>query len=529
MKALHSSVHGARSMAVKHNDKFPRTLSAVNMKSLFSKIIQWVSWLSAVTLPLSAFAQDIQSLSLSQAIEIAQKDSKSWAEFDARTESAKKEIDIVKANYWPKISVDASIIGWTHESKIDIVDKSELAGNIEQGKGEIAQIVAKDPMLSGLLLSSAESINQISNVVSGMGSSMIGSIPESMILKDRFTVTFGASLMMPLTPLFKVYHGTKLAQLGVDNVDAERSKKALDISYEVTDVYLKLVYAQLMTDVAKEAKETIDKHLELAQKYEDVGMLSHSDVLAAKVEAVKAQQKIVEAENSTKLAALKLAQVLAVGKNAALRASDMPRENINITLESLDYYQELALQNRSEFKQLDIARQAADKRKTIAYLDYIPQLFLIGRYQFEHGIDVLKPQNQAFVGLGMTWTLFDGLKHHHEAQKAQADASQYSAKADEAKELIELDVAQKYLALQTAIERVKLTKDALALADENLRTINAQFAQGESVNTDVLAAQTRRTAAKADDVKARIDILTSVAQLKLSSGLSPDLDDNAFE
>ena len=89
-------------------------------------------------------------------------------------------------------------------------------------------------------------------------------------------------------------------------------------------------------------------------------------------------------------------------------------------------------------------------------------------------------------------------------------------------------MGQKYLALETALERVELTQQALALAEENLRTISAQFAQGESVNTDVLTAQTRRTAARADDVKARIDILIALAGLKLSLGEDPSIDPAAL-
>ena len=85
------------------------------------------------------------------------------------------------------------------------------------------------------------------------------------------------------------------------------------------------------------------------------------------------------------------------------------------------------------------------------------------------------------------------------------------------------------MALSTALERVKLTSQAVVLADENLRTITAQFEQGESVNPDVLAAQTRRTAARADDVKARIDILAAYAGLKLSMGDNPTIERNAFK
>lgn len=483
--------------------------------------------LMAAGTPLSqAQAREVRNLSLEEAVALAQRDSKTWAQFDARSETAKNQVESVKANWWPKISVDASALYWTDASDLEIVDKEEIQSQMGSAIGEAEQQLAADPMLSALLASSGATIKAAAQTIAAP---MMNAIPETMRLKDQFTFTFGAQIMMPLTPLFKVYHGAKLAEMAVENIGIERDAKALDISYEVTDVYLKLVYAQLMTEVAREASDTIEKHVELAEKYESVGMISHSDVLAAKVEALKAKQNIVEAANSTRLASLKLAQVLSIDGTVELRASDMPVDAFTVALDELETYQEKALENRNEFKRLDIGERAAQKRETIALLDYVPQVFLIGRYQYTHGIGVLEPASQGIFGVGMTWTLFDGLANHYNAKQASFEATEYSAKADEARELIALDVAQKYLALSTALERVKLTGQALELADENLRTISAQFAQGESVNTDVLAAQTRRTSARADDVKARIDILAAYAGLKLALGENPVIERSAFK
>jgi outer membrane protein TolC len=356
----------------------------------------------------------------------------------------------------------------------------------------------------------------------------MGSIPEEIMIKDNITFTIGATLKMPLTPLFKVYQAGKLAQLGIDNVEVERRAKALAISYEVTEVYLKLVYAQLMNEVADEALETIGKHVEMAQKYEAVGMISHSDVLSAQVEQLKARQNVVEARNGTRLAGMKLAQVLSLGRGVEVKALEMPESAYSVQLDSLESYQKQAIERRTELERINIGQEAAERKRKMALLDYVPQVALFGSYQYANGFDILRPSNQGLVGLMMSWTVFDGLGHYYEARKASFEAAELSGKSEEAHELIELEVGQKYLALETALERVELTQQALSLAEENLRTVTAQFAQGESVNTDVLTAQTRYSAARADDVKARIDILIAYAGLKLSLGDNPTLEANAL-
>ena len=467
----------------------------------------------------AASAEEIREMTLSEAIEVAQKDASAWAQFDARADSAYAQYKIVQSHWYPTLSVDSTFMLWTDVSKLEIMDKDaleeSLSASVAEMKENISSIVM--PMVEPLLPSLQNAAN-----------TLMDAVPESFMLKDDMTFTIGATLKMPLTPLFKVYQAQKLAEVGMDIIEVERRAKALAINYEVTEVYLKLVYAQLMSDVAQEAYETIEKHVEMAQKFESAGMISHSDVLSAQVELLKSKQNIVEARNSTRLAGLKLAQVLSLGRGIQVKALEKPQDTFNVHLNTLESYQQQAIENRTELERIELGREASSRKEKMALLDYIPQIALVGTYQYTSGFDILQPAHQGRVGLMMSWTIFDGLGHYYEFKKASLEATELESKSDEARELIELEVAQKYLALQTAIERVELTQQALKLAEENLRTVTAQFAQGESVNTDVLTAQAKHTAAKADDVKARIVILIAYAELKLSLGQNPTIDENAL-
>ncbi|MBQ4358663.1 MAG: TolC family protein, partial [Proteobacteria bacterium] len=196
-------------------------------------------------------------------------------------------------------------------------------------------------------------------------------------------------------------------------------------------------------------------------------------------------------------------------------------------LKALSDYQDRALEQRTELERLSLTQELGERSAKLALYDYIPKVALVGRYEFAHGT-AMQPTHQAFVGVAATWTIFDGLEKHYAAKRARLEALQNATKAEEAQDLIALEVSQKYLNLETALEKTELTRQALALADENLRMITAQFAQGESVNTDVLTAQTKRAAARAADVKARIDVLEALAALYLSLGEEPRLSQDAI-
>lgn len=474
----------------------------------------------------TASAQDgpYQDISLADAIELAHQNSKSDEQLRIQEEIAQARVSEVKAKWWPQITADAKAVVWNDNSELQVIDKSSL--NLEETMAQAMQqgMANLDPTMAAMVGALVPAFQPVVGSVMG---SVMDVVPEKLELREQFTAIVGVQLVMPLTPLFQVYEGQKLAELGVRDVEIQRKGGNLKIDFEVTEVYLKLVYAQLMVEVAQEALDTIQKHVEMAIKYENAGFISHNDVLSAEVELVKARQDLMEAKQGTRLAGMKLAQTLGLPRGTQLRASDMPQESFHVELNPLPEYQDRALEQRTELERLSLTQELGERSAKLALYDYIPKIALVGRYEFAHGT-AMQPTHQAFVGVAATWTIFDGLEKYYAAKRARLEASQNATKTEEAQDLIALEVSQKYLNLETALEKTELTRQALALADENLRMITAQFAQGESVNTDVLTAQTKRAAARAADVKARIDVLEALAALYLSLGEEPRLSQDAI-
>jgi len=491
------------------------------------------SVLSALGLSAREAAAQTQEISLTDAIESAHQNSKADEQLEIKAQIAEAKLDEVKAKWWPQITADAKVLVWNDKSMLEVIDKDSIDGEKMMAEAvaaiDMSQLDPASQATAATLMGMVQPmLPALKPAGQSLMNSVMGAVPEELELRKQFTTILGVQLLMPLTPLFQVYQGQKLAELGQRDVELERKGEDLKVEYEVTDVYLKLVYAQLMIDVAQEALDTITQHVAKAEKYESVGLISHSDVLSAEVELVKAKQNVMEAKQGARLAGMKLTQVLGLPRGTELRASDMPQETYEVKLDSLTSYQEKALEQRSELERLSLTQELGERQETIALLDYVPKVALIARYEYSYGIS-MQPTNQAFIGLAANWTIFDGLEKYYAAKRAKLEASQNASRISEVQDLIALEVSQKYLNVETAVEKTQLTHQALVVAEENLRTISAQFAQGESVITDVLTAQTKRTAAHADDVKARIDVLAALAALKLSLGEEPGLSKDAID
>jgi outer membrane protein TolC len=91
----------------------------------------------------------------------------------------------------------------------------------------------------------------------------------------------------------------------------------------------------------------------------------------------------------------------------------------------------------------------------------------------------------------LDWTIVDApTRRKAESLKLQESAA-LRRRADLAQDIM-LQVRTRWLELQTARQRIAVTRTAIAQAEENINVIFDRFRQQISNNTDVLEAENRR-------------------------------------
>jgi outer membrane protein TolC len=88
----------------------------------------------------------------------------------------------------------------------------------------------------------------------------------------------------------------------------------------------------------------------------------------------------------------------------------------------------------------------------------------------------------------------------------------------QARTLISLQVRQTWLAREEAFNRLKVAQTALDSADENQRVTRDRYREGMGTNTEVLEAETRRTAAFTSYNNAKYDAVYADLRLKYVVG-----------
>ena len=121
----------------------------------------------------------------------------------------------------------------------------------------------------------------------------------------------------------------------------------------------------------------------------------------------------------------------------------------------------------------------------------MPQVAVNGGYQYQEN------RYQAFEGLwlvnvGMQWKVFDG-STSHSSDAISRQAISLKEQRDDLTSKISLQVRQAWLDSQEAQQRISVTQQAIAQADENMKVTTDRYQQGLATNTEVLQAEDLRT------------------------------------
>ena len=114
------------------------------------------------------------------------------------------------------------------------------------------------------------------------------------------------------------------------------------------------------------------------------------------------------------------------------------------------------------------------------------------------------------------WGLNSSQTQQAEAQLAQAiDANMLT------KESIQIEVMQAYTLMKQASNKIPVTETSIKQVEEQVRTINLRFNNGNAIMTDVLDAETALFMAKMNKVQAIIDL--EIAKVKLEKSIGHSL------
>ena len=122
------------------------------------------------------------------------------------------------------------------------------------------------------------------------------------------------------------------------------------------------------------------------------------------------------------------------------------------------------------------------------------------------------------AGVSLHVPLFTGFRNTYDVRAAQIETQLAAENARGIEQQIDLQVWTSYYALQTAMQRLKTSRDLLRDATESVDVASGRYRAGIGNILDLLTAQAALENARAEEVQARTDWFLSLAQLSHDTG-----------
>jgi outer membrane protein TolC len=182
-----------------------------------------------------------------------------------------------------------------------------------------------------------------------------------------------------------------------------------------------------------------------------------------------------------------------------------------------------ALENRPDLLAIRLQKETLEGYARVYRLQYLPSVGLQGKvgilaFELDEQISDFDNNLEWQVGVGLTWTLFDGLGHSAKARQYDSDVRSLAANERQALAYarIQLQTAQREVnAADTALAAAQEARDASAEAAD---MIGRDFRAGAGQVTDLLSAEEGLRNAELGLIAARYQKTRAQAALQLALG-----------
>lgn len=331
---------------------------------------------------------------------------------------------------------------------------------------------------------------------------------------DKHSLSYQAMVSLPLYTHFQISSAIAAATADLKAGEFTETTAQQNVKLKIAEAYIAILLRKLQTDVALSHEQSLAAHTTDVQNLHDVGMVPVNDLLAAQVALANAKQMLLQSQNRLDIARSAYNRQLNRPLDYAVDISPIP---IHYPTADLTYLSQTAVAKRPELmalaEQVEAMKLQAKSAKAVSG----PKVMLKSGYDYhENSHQANESIWQAMVMA--SWDIFDGNIARNKGRALQSQARALAERQQELTTIIQLQVRQSWLDMQESRKRIKVTKETLNQAEENLKVTRDRYKEGVGTNTEVLDAETLRTISFVNYDKAGNDAVLAVIRLRYATG-----------
>lgn len=306
---------------------------------------------------------------------------------------------------------------------------------------------------------------------------------------------FEASLIQPIYTWGELSGNIRAARFGVDVESASVREKEIEVALRTGELYYALLLAEALERLTVEAGNIVERAKREIRRLLDEGAEDVDDADLFKVQITEQEflRRVVEVEQRLRTARSALKLQLFLPPTTTLTLEDQVLTPIPFSLDSLDVYQNLALESRPEIAQARAGVSAREALVDVARSKYFPKLFLgvesritltEGRYR-QPSPYISDPYRGKSLRAGFGLRLpLNFAQTRAQVEQAEAQHNEVRHQLTAAQQLVLFEVEEAYRNLIIARAAMEAQDEAFTIAKEWLRTeqINFDLDLGDTEN-----------------------------------------------
>ncbi|QTE21628.1 TolC family protein [Polaribacter cellanae] len=355
---------------------------------------------------------------------------------------------------------------------------------------------------------------------------------------------FGLSSSTTLFNGFINLNTYKQAKLGVEGSKLDLEQIENDISLNVVNGYLNILFAKENLNAAKIQAEISEKQIESAEKRFNAGAIAKGELLNTQSTAASDLQNVIATQNALDLALLNLAQILQVpAKNFDIFPIDVGTPSETLLYDAADFIYEKALLNRPEIEKAKLNLEQSDLSIEISKGRFFPTLsFGVGlntSYQTilgEKDVRLIQQPDGSFItqpngfftqldnnlgynfGLNLSIPIFNRNQTKVNVSKSKINREISETRLQNEKIQLKQTIEKAYLDTRAAAKSYEAAKISLEAQKEAFKNAQERYNYGAITLFDFDLVRTRLVNAESLMIRSKYDYVFKTKVLQFYSG-----------
>jgi len=415
-------------------------------------------------------------LTLQQAVELAIKQNRALKIARAKTKESDGKVVSAKSDLYPQLTNDTTAFGIGNKEAVTIP------------RGSLGTVPGLGPFPQ-----QSTALDQGSNAV----------------------LLANTTLAQPITQLFKIRAGVRVASADSRITRDELHKAEDDVTLAVHQLYYGLLIARQQR---KALLASCDADSQKLKENEDAihnGTALDVAAIEARTTLLSSKQELLTEENQIADLTAEMNDLLGLPLNSELQLAEIGEFNVEVRPQ--EEYVQQALAGNPEILGAKEQVTKAHAAVEAARYEYLPDAGAFVRHTYQNGVPFVAHNNETY-GVQLNWRIFDGGKRRGVVDQREAQLKQARENLLRLQSGVAVEIGKAYRKVERSKAMVQVAQQSVALRHEGERLSENQIEAGVALESQHANAVSATAKAEADELQAQLAYELAIAELKKVAG-----------